>query len=661
MKVLKYAAIAFGTLVSLALVGVLVLWLTFDPNDYKGTVQDTVRAQLGRELSLPGRISLSFYPDIALQFGPAMLGNAPGFGSEPMLQIEGVRLGLKLWPLFSKRVEVTGATISRPVVRLQVDAAGRDNWSDMLEHIKQGRQAPAAGGGSSLNISIASLRIEDGRLEYADARSQAATPLSLDLTLQSKLAADTGHQRYRLEAPVIAVRARGSRFPVDGLPLTLRSPSLDVDLVQQTLDWPGLQADIGGAKLEATLQVRALADSPQFSGTLALADLSPRDWMATLGLAPPVTRDPAVLKHLTLRGDFTGNAQRLGLGSLDARLDDSQLTGTFAITDFDTLAMQFDLQVNQLNVDRYHSPVAARARPETGTSAATRPVELPLALLRALDMQGTLRVAQATFAGVQFNGLRVGLEAAHGRLHLAPLEAGLYGGQYRGDISVDATALPRVSFNERITGVDFARLAKDWLDTNKLSGRGSLGLKATASGKDSDALLRTLTGSLSLNVESGAYEGKDILYEIRRARALLKKEPRPVRTGPERTTFSQLSATGTVNQGVLTSNDLVAATQVMRATGKGSVNLVAGQIDYRLDVALLRAAEGRELPNDLADTVGLVVPVRITGPLSDPVIRPDVEALIKAAAQQKFEEKKQELEQRLREKLGETLKDLFGR
>ncbi|WP_159310771.1 AsmA family protein, partial [Klebsiella pneumoniae] len=81
----------------------------------------------GRELSLPGKISLSLFPDIALEFGPAMLGNAAGFGSEPMLQLERVRLGVKLRPLFAKRVEVSRAEVTRPAIRLQVDKDGRDN------------------------------------------------------------------------------------------------------------------------------------------------------------------------------------------------------------------------------------------------------------------------------------------------------------------------------------------------------------------------------------------------------------------------------------------------------------------------------------------------------------------------------------------------------
>ena len=65
------------------------------------------------------------------------------------------------------------------------------------------------------------------------------------------------------------------------------------------------------------------------------------------------------------------------------------------------------------------------------------------------------------------------------------------------------------------------------------SGRGSAAIKAAGAGADSAALLRTLTGTLEFHVDNGALEGADLWYEIRRARAVLKQQPIPARTGPE--------------------------------------------------------------------------------------------------------------------------------
>ena len=697
MKIVKYVGIAAGALILLLLIGVAILFMVFDPNDYKGEVQKLAREQTGRELALPGKISLSLLPDIALQFGPATLGNANGFGSEPMLQLERVRLGVRLRPLFSKRVEVSSVEIDHPVVRLQVDKSGRDNWSDISEHLKQKQGATPndVSSGSPLAVQIASLQLSNGELSYADARDSSSVgvtalqvrtgelapgkPVDLDLGfdlkqssgltagvhLKSMVTADLDQQQFRLATPAIDVDAHGGALPKDGMKIGLKSPSLAIDLTQQTLAWPGLQIDAGGAKLSADIQGRRIVDAPAFSGTLALAEVSLRDWLPRFGISVPVTSDVAVLKRFALRSAFEASTKDARLSKLEMQLDDSKLTGSAGIGDFDSMAMQFDLQVDRLNAERYMAPAppkaASPAKAAPAAKPASPPVAIPVDLLRALNLRGNLRVAAARFAGVQFSGLHLGVDAAKGRVHLAPLEAGLYGGQYRGDITVDATGVPRVSFNEQVSGVDFAPLARDWLETNKLSGHGNLSVKASATGKDSDALLRTLAGNLALKVDNGAFEGLDLLYEIRRARAVLKKQDIPARTGAARTAFNQLTATASIDKGVVSSNDLVASTSIMKVTGKGSADLVGSQLDWRLDVAILKAAEGRDLAPDMADAVGFVVPVRISGPLADPSIRPDLGAMAKAALQQKVDEKKKELEDKLKDQLGDKLKGLFGR
>jgi AsmA protein len=236
----------------------------------------------------------------------------------------------------------------------------------------------------------------------------------------------------------------------------------------------------------------------------------------------------------------------------------------------------------------------------------------------------------------------------------------MYGGRYRGDIDLDATGEPRVSFNDQVTGVDFARLGRDWLETSKLSGRGNLQVKATAVGKDSAALVKTLNGNLGLKVDNGAYEGIDLLYEIQRASALLKKQAPAARpAGPARTAFTALSATGAIVNGVVTSNDITAATRLLKVTGKGSTNLPAGTLDYSIDATVNKVPEAGASA-ETADVVGFTIPVRITGSISDPTVRPDLEALARGVVKQKLDDKKKELEQQLRDKLGDKLKGLLG-
>ena len=69
----------------------------------------------------------------------------------------------------------------------------------------------------------------------------------------------------------------------------------------------------------------------------------------------------------------------------------------------------------------------------------------------------------------------------------APLGAKLYGGTYRGDIRIDMRpAVPRLTMDEHMTGIDIAALMKEYADSERLSGRGNLDVKLAASGRSGD-------------------------------------------------------------------------------------------------------------------------------------------------------------------------------
>jgi AsmA protein len=653
MKPLKVAVLGIGALLLLLAVVLGIFIARFDPNDYKDELQKLVREHTGRQLELPGKLSLAVFPRIALEFGPATLGNAPGFGAEPMLAVERVRLGLRLMPLLHRRIEVDTAEFTRPALHLAVDAHGHDNWSDL-----GGKDQPANAGetATSTQLAIAGLKVVDGSLSYSDLRKGSRIVIG---GLKLDTGALNGEQEvYTLAAPVIELTFSGTASPKSGIKARMSFSRLVTDLKAQTLQADDMQVEALGAKLTGTLHGKSIIDAPDFRGAVTLADVSLRELLPQLEIAAPVTSDPAVLKHFGFTAELVATANSLQLGQLKLQLDDSAITGSAGISNLDTMALGFELAINRVNADRYLAPAAPAGAAAAAATTSSPPVAVPVELLRSLNLHGNVAVGEAVFAGIKFTKVRLGVNAAGGKLHLFPSEAQLYGGQYRGDISLDASAaLPVASFNEQVTAVDFAPLMKDWFKTSKASGRGNLAVKAQARGKDSDAMLRTLNGSLKVNVDNGAVEGIDLWYEIRRAHALLKKQPIPERTGPARTLFTSLGTSGNIANGVLTTNDISAVTRALRVTGKGVIDLVASRLDITLDAAVQKVTDGGD---DMNDVVGFAVPVRVTGALTDPTVRPDLGAIAKAAVQQKLDEKKQELEQQLRDKLQDKLKGLFG-
>jgi AsmA protein len=691
MRTLRFVFLgALGLVLLVVLAAALVLVLV-DPNAHKARLQQLVLEKTGRQLQLPGDLKLKLFPWVALDVGRASLANAAGFDAAPMVEIEHARLGVKLLPLLHRRLEIGEVRLDAPTIRLAVDAAGHNNWADLSAG--KATATPAAGGAGDLAAaSIAKFQIVNGSLQYRDrsagtdvtlralsldtGRLESGKPFALNLgftllqgksleaavRLQGETTLDLDARRYRLAAPQLELQLKGAGLPAAGLPVQLRFDSIDADLSAQTLKLPGMQLHAAGATLRGTLTGSHIVDAPHFEGPVELAEVPPRDLLHNLGIELPATRDASMFRRLSFSGALSASADALMLGGLRLNIDDSSMTGRAGLSDLKSKALSFDLKLDRLNADRYLPPAPAKAAAGVAGTPATAaaPIAVPVELLRSLNAHGTLNVGAAVFAGVQYSNLKIGVNAAGGKLHVFPSEAQMYGGQYRGDINIDASGrTPRLSVDEHLTGIDFAPLLKDMLETRRVSGHGNAAIKASATGADSAAMLRTLTGTLEFHADDGALEGADLWYEIRRARALLKKQSPPERTGPEHTPFTSLSATGKLSNGVLSNDDLRVAMQYLQVNGHGTADLPAGTLDYHLDAVVLKIPEDNA--TDSQDIVGLKVPVTVTGTFAAPKVRPDLSAMLKARVQQEVEKRKEEVKQKLQDKLQDKLKDLFNR
>jgi AsmA protein len=151
----------------------------------------------------------------------------------------------------------------------------------------------------------------------------------------------------------------------------------------------------------------------------------------------------------------------------------------------------------------------------------------------------------------------------------------------------------------------------------------------------------------------GAFEGTDVWYELRKARAILRKEDPPEATLPARTRFGKVNLSGPVSGGVFNNDQLQAELPFMQLSGSGKVNLVEATLDYSVNARVFDKPEmiGDDVTaKELEDLSKVRIPIRITGPVTAPSVRPDVQKLVEEAA-------KKEVENVLKDKL----KDLLDR
>lgn len=720
MRPLRIAAYVAAGLIGLIVIGLVLVIVLVDPNDFRARLEKIVEEKTGRELTLSGELKLSVFPWIALETGAASLGDAPGFGPEPFVSIREARVGVRLMPLLRGKIEVGNVKLDGARIRLITDERGRDNWAEL--GTGEQTETPAAGSGTTEVPTIAGLEISDAALVMENRQEKSRRemrdfnlktgrlasgepfPLALDFVLEqdktlsakvkigATVTADLERNAHRLADPEIDVTVSGQGYPADGVPVQVRAKAIEADLgkelyrldalsvkttwqsdglpaagvpitfgaqdcsvnlASQTLELVGLDADAAGAHVTGSLTGAEILDAPTLKGSIKLDPISLREWLAKLGIDAPKTTDPNVLKQLSFAGHVKLTKASAEVSDIVMKLDDTTMRGMLGVADFTAKALRFDLNVDRIDADRYLPPPSETPKAQ---DAKEPPTEIPVEMLRKLNARGTLAIGEAIFAGIKFTKLRLGVNAREGKARFYPSEASMYGGSYRGDIAIDATAnVARVTLDEHVSGVNFAPLFRDMFETERVSGKGSANIKLAGSGRNTDDLMKSLDGSVDFDVADGALEGADLWYEIRRARAVLNQQAIPERpSGAPRTPFSALTGTGTMNDGVLTNKDLNVAMQYLKVTGEGTVNLPANSLDYRLVTTVLKIPREGADSAQMQDMVDAQIPVKVSGSLSDPKVRPDLESYLKGEVKKKVEEK-------IKDKIGDKLKDIFKR
>lgn len=726
MRILKIAGYVVGGLLALVILALVAVVIFVDPNDYRDDIAGVVERETGRKLTLTGDLKLSVFPWVALETGAASLSDAAGFGDEPFVSIQDARVSVRLLPLLRGKLEVGKVQLTGARIRLVTDAQGRDNWADLGERKadepaptrREPAQLPTIAGLAIKDAAITmenqqtksrrvvrEFNLDTGRLESGEpfalktgfvldqdasmsVKVHVSTTVTADLERNThrlaepeidvtvsgqgyppegiavriraqSLTADIGRQTHQLDGFTLDTTWKGDGFPEAGVPVAVQAQQLTANLAAQTLELAGLQAEVAGAHLSGGLQGQEILDAPRIGGPLKLEPVSLREWLPKLGIKLPTTRDPDVFKRLSFASKVSLTKTSAELGDVNLKLDDTTATGSLGIADFASKALRFDLNVDRINADRYLAPPAEPARQKTQKSP---PTEIPVDALRNLNARGQLRIGDAIFAGIKFTKLRLGVNARDGKVRLNPSEASMYGGQYRGDIGIDATTqVARVTLDEHVSGIDFAPLLKDMFETNRLSGKGGANIKLAGAGRNTDDLMNTLNGTLDFNVVDGALEGADLWYEIRRARAVLKQQAVPERTGPQRTTFTALKGSGAMKDGVFSNNDLDVSMQYLKVSGQGTVDVPKSALDYRLMATVLKIPREGADATQMQDLVDAQIPVKVTGPLSDPKVRPDIEGYVKGRVKEELKKEQDKVEQKIKDKLGDKLKDWLGR
>ncbi|KAF0190720.1 MAG: AsmA protein [Gammaproteobacteria bacterium] len=690
-KILKISLLTVGGLLALFLIAVVIFIATFDPDKYKAEISALVKESTGRDLAIRGSIDLSFFPWLGVSVGEMALGNAAGFGPAPFAKLDVAEIRIEVLPLFRGKISTDTVTLRGLAVELITDKSGKTNWEDLAggkpaantAAAKPAKETAGSTAPAMAALAIGGVRITDARLVWDDRQNNqhytvdkfsfetgALAPgkpfdlrMALDvaskpetvagnLTMKARVGIDETMQRFTIGGLEFSANLRGNDLPGKKLKLDL-SADIDADMATQRLALDKLSVQAMGVSIQGRIDADKFIDDPQYRGQLKVTAPEPRKTLGLLDVAIE-TADPATLQNIALDTEFNGTTKRVAISRLSGNLDATKLDGAVSIEDFARQSLRFSLNIDDIDLDRYLPPVKQPVAGTPAGAAAAGADAVPLDTLRALDIDGTLKIGKVKVSNMRSSDITVTTLAKDGVIRLHPLSATLYDGKYSGDIQADARGnVLALSLNEKLTGVQAAPLLKDMINDDMVSGRANVEANITLRGTTPEAARKTINGTAAFSFADGAVKGLNVAKMIRDTKARFDKQPVADEKEPRQTDFSEMSGSLQITNGLVRNDDLSVKAPLLRVGGKGTANLVSEELDYLAMIKLVDSKTG-QAGKDLDSLKGLTIPLRIGGTFTKPTFKVELDEALKDKAKQRVEELRAEEKAKLDAKKAEA-------
>lgn len=455
----KRILIGLVVLVVVAVVGLAIFLLTFDPNAYKYKLEELVQERYHRTLTIDGEIELSLFPRIGLSVQGVSLSEANS--TENFASIESTRLAVAVWPLLSNSFVVDHVAISGFKARVVRGKDGQFNFSNLVggtapvvatpanpaEAIAGAAQtaAQALTNGTSpaarnnMQIDIAGLDLKDGEVLLQDEMSGMAVAVT-------KINANTGRVTFNQPFDVrLTARVEGGNPRIDanltGQALLTLDPSAKRYAAQK------LDLRMDGKLPGAEAKSLAMRGNLAFNGQKSALDVAGLELVFQGDITDPAARATGVEASVAMpKLSIDPHKSQLQIEKLAVRAKGGVADGPF----------EFAVDAPALNI----SPTQATGEALTGRvrisgldasfglngiSGNAAELDIKEAKLDSTSRKGD-RIVKLTFASPL-------------SLNLLQRKGGLSG--LRGDVNINDPSLPKGSLQIPVIGSLNVDLLKD--------------------------------------------------------------------------------------------------------------------------------------------------------------------------------------------------------
>ncbi len=473
-----------------------------------------------------------------------------------------------------------------------------------------------------VGINVAPLRITpiDGmagrniKLNLSCGLLSPAANISGDFS-GSVFAARNCTNGFLVKGGKLSLSLDGKAIPVFKKKVTLTCQG-EASLKNRSVKLNNFIINSGKVKVEGDLNAERLGDeTASVAGHLLLKETDCSDLFSVLGVEKPATQDPDAFRDIALDSSFQINGDNLNWRVNSCSLDNANAKGTFEVSNFKKPVLNFVLQADNVDVDRFLPPdnTVAKERPAGARKTVTPKVaewQFPETFLESINATG--KVHCGSFRIYDFAGSRlsadVGME--HSVINIRNIKGIFHQGNIAGKLSIgfkNNTVALTTDLEAR--GFQAGLFFADYVGREYVKGIADSSVKLSGHSSANIDFIDTLSGRYAFKVVNGSY-----LF----AEKIDKKSNDKKKLNP--TSFSVLKGVIDGEKGVFTVKNFLLNTTYMRATAKGGFDIPADSINVHVNADIV------ELPNLYLKIVNAFldaitgVDVHVSGRLSNPQV-----------------------------------------
>ena len=641
---MRKVGIILGVIFLVLVVGIGLFLATFDANRYRGTVQDQLQKNLGREVKL-GELHLALFPP-RLQVDNLTIADDPSFADpNPFVQAQQLDVSVKLLPLLHHSVEVDSLDLQHPKVELIKNSQGVWNFST-IGNKSEPQTKPS--GNSNQQFSLGQLNVTDGQVGLTDQQNHKARAVydHIDVTLNDYAPGKPFSLQVAAHLPGAGnqeVRLQGKGGPVNqGDPAstpfqgTLGLKNVAISGLKQFLQTPALENTDGTISGETNINSADGKLAAQGHTDIANAKVHGVD------IGYPIAADYDASDDL--------HQDLIAVNKGDIKLGSTPLSVSGTVNTKPTPAdLNLALKANNVSIAemaRLASAFGVAFAPGTNVTGQVNANVQAKGPTSKPALNGTI-----TASNVQASGKDIAQPVSIPQANFALTPSEIHSNPFN-VVSGNTTVVTTLAVRNYTSNSPFVNatvhapnaalanvlaMAKAYGVTglDKITGGGTMNLDAHVAAPvqslTSDAVMRALNGNVNLNFENVRVAGVDVAHQLAQIAGFANKQA-------DKGFTNVLKMTGNiiVTNGVAQTNNLQALLDIGNASATGTANLISQALNLDVTAVLSKATSqqvggtsiGGYMNTALSNNQGeIAIPATVTGTFNNPHFAPNVQKM----------------------------------